>query len=375
MPKESHSSSVLRDGALPFQAIRDMIAGGIIVGADMKNVGAGSLDLTMDEEQYRVVGVFQPRFGERVRELLKDIDALPYHGTHFERGVTYIVKAKESLKLPPGIYAYCNPKSSTGRLDLHVRVIADGEPSYDAMSKGFKGELWFIINCNSFPVGIPPGETLSQVRFFNANTKFSETRMQISFPKFRLLWGPDGKSFEYEDLNISDRDGSLILTLDMAGDEIGLECRGSNTVLDFSARNHYDPSEFFQPVRKQKNNMITLKQGFFYLLRTAEWVRVPPELACEMRPMDPRRGDLRAHYAGFIDPGWGYGKDGEGKGRSLVLEVRAFESDLIFWAGRGIAKIRFEEMAAVPDVSYDARGGSHYTSNDHLLSKHFKKNG
>ena len=38
----------------------------------------------------------------------------------------YIVPLLEFLALPPEIVAAANPKSSTGRLDVFTRVIADG---------------------------------------------------------------------------------------------------------------------------------------------------------------------------------------------------------------------------------------------------------
>ena len=90
--------------------------------------------------------------------------------------------------------------------------------------------------------------------------------------------------------------------------------------------------------------------------------------------MDQRSGEFRSHDAGFIDPGWGYGAEGEGRGRQLVLEVRPFE-DIVFRDGQPVAKIKFETMAEMPDVQYDALGKSNYTNETAAprLSKHFLK--
>ena len=37
-----------------------------------------------------------------------------------------------------------------------------------------------------------------------------------------------------------------------------------------------------------------------------EAVSIPPELASEMTAYDPTSGELRTHYAGFFDPGFGF---------------------------------------------------------------------
>eukprot|EP00961_Rhodomonas_salina_P228888 3093659-Rhodomonas_salina.1 len=50
-------------------------------------------------------------------------------------------------------------------------------------------------------------------------------------------------------------------------------------------------------------------------------VCVPVHLSAEMVPFSHHVGELRAHYAGFFDPGFGYGREGELKGTVGVLEV------------------------------------------------------
>lgn len=52
----------------------------------------------------------------------------------------------------------------------------------------------------------------------------------------------------------------------------------------------------------------------FYILATKEFISVPLNLSAEMVPFSHLVGELRAHYAGFFDPGFGYGKEGETRG-------------------------------------------------------------
>lgn len=364
-----------RYGALPSQIIREMMGAGNIVDAKTENVRAASLDLTITDEIYRIEAIFQPRPGEPVREVIRGVNALPYDLRYpLEREVTYLAKLQESLALPSAIYAYCNPKSSTGRNDIQVRVIADGVPRYDAAAPGgFTGELWLAITSNSFPVRFSAGETLSQIRFFNRDTRFDEAELQVTFHRDKLLWNKRGVPFRYDDLKIRDGDGSIILTADISRKVVGWECLGIDRVLDFSRRHHYRETDFFRPLEHERNR-IRLKRGGFYILYTRERVRVPPHLACEMVPMDERSGEYRSHYAGYIDPGWGWGKEGEGVGRRLVLEMRPFE-DLVFRDNQPISKIRFERMFDVPEECYDAMPTSNYKEEPSIppLAKQFRK--
>lgn len=363
-------------GALPCQMILSMINAGFIKKAKEKNVSPASLDVTVSSEVYRAERIFQPRFGEKIRELIKSA-RISQHDLNYplEKGVTYIARLEETFELPNEIYGYCNPKSSTGRNDIHVRILADGVPRYDAVTpSGFKGELWVIINPKSYPVKISCGETLSQLRFFNHNTRFDEFDLQVALKNYQLVWDYSGKTpYGYDDLKIKDNDGSIILTLDLISqDVIGYRCYGSNRILDLSKINFYHWEDFFEPIKiKKKNECIYLRKGDFYILSTRESIRVPPGLACEMVPMDERSGEFRSHYAGFIDPGWGWGKNGEKKGRPITLELRPFE-DIVIRDNQPIGKIRFERMAEIPDIIYDNKTTSNYKKQiGPRLSKHF----
>ncbi len=153
---------------------------------------------------------------------------------------------------------------------------------------------------------------------------------------------------------------------------LGYKCVTPDDILDITKIGHYNPERFFMPIT-MREGYLTLKKGEFYILSTREAVRVPPQLACEMAPMDERSGDFRSHYAGFIDPGWGYGKKGEGVGRPLTLEVRPFE-DLLVRHGQPVGKIKFERMIEVPETSYDALDSNYLRQDGPRLAKQFASN-
>lgn len=370
-------------GALPYQTILHMIQAGFISGADEKKVCPASLDVSLSSEIYKVEGVFQPRVGETVRDVLKKIKKEKFSlDKPLQPEQMYIARLNETLALPSSVFAFCNPKSTSGRLDVHVRLIADGVARYDAVTPGgYKGELWVSIVPKTFPVKMSEGISLNQLRFFNGDTRLNELEIEIAMKQHRLVWSiQKDRPFTYDDLKIKDGDGSIILTLDLEAKNPGkilgyegLPTEGVVSVsdaLDLSKIKHYDPKKFFKPV-KMKGDYVYLKKGAFYILSTNEAVRVPPDLACEMVSMDERSGEFRSHYAGFIDPGWGWGKKGEGKGRALTLEVRPFE-DLIVRHGQPIAKIKFERMTEIPEVVYDEAASNYVVQNGPKLSKQFK---
>jgi dCTP deaminase len=362
-----------KTGALPSQIILDLIQAGFITGAKEENVKPASLDLTISSEVYKVDGVFQPNVGQTVKEVLGSIKKKKHDlKDPMLCNQMYIVRLNESLALPTNVYAYCNPKSTSGRIDVHVRVIADCVPRYDTISPaGWKGELWISVVPKTFPVIMYEGLSLNQIRFFNADMRLNDFELEIAMKKYKLLWDQSsGKPIAYNEVRIKDNDHSLILTLDLFSKNVGYVGIKNDKPVDLKNINFYKPNSFFKPIKKD-GNFIHLKKNEFYILSTLESVRVPPELACEMVSMDDRSGEFRSHYAGFIDPGWGWGANGEGKGRPLTLEVRPFE-DLIVWHGQPIAKIRFEKVAEIPQVIYDSIPSNYIQQSGTRLAKHFK---
>ena len=375
-------------GALPDSMIIKMIDGGFIGGANSVNVRPSSLDLTVSNEIYEVAGVFQPRSGEVVREVLAKISKKKISlDEPLKQGGMYLARLNETLSLPENVYAYCNPKSSSGRIDVHVRLLADHVSRYDAVTPagwprqslpvrqagaGKHGELWLSIMPKTFAIKLPRNYSLNQIRFFNADTRFDELELELAMQEQQLLWRVKKKiPFNYHELQIRDGDGAAILTLDISSKVVGYRGLATKQVLDLSKMNYYAWDKFFEPLVIKKSDYLNLERDHFYIFSTSEAVRVSPELACEMAPMDERSGEFRSHYAGFIDPGWGWGRAGEGKGRPLTLELRPFE-DLIVRDRQPIAKIKFERMIKLPETVYDAGPSNYSKQSGPRLAKQFK---
>ena len=118
-----------------------------------------------------------------------------------------------------------------------------------------------------------------------------------------------------------------------------------------------------------------LEPEIFYLLLSAEGVGIPPTHAAEMLAYDPTAGELRTHYAGFFDPGFGYSRDGPPHGSRAALEVRARDVSFMVEHRQPVCKLAFERMAQEPDVLYGKDIGSSYQGQLTMLSKHFLRGG
>ncbi len=361
-----------KKGALPIQTIREMKKSGFIRGGLDENIKPASLDLSLSDEIYEVDGVFLPYPNEIIREVVSRVNATKVSiADPLRVNKTYLIRLNEKIQLPEGVYAYCNPKSSTGRLDMHVRLMADKVARYDTLTQaGSSGELWVSVIPRSFDVLLFEGLCLNQLRFFNKDTRFTEAELQMELSKTSLIWNESG-AIIYADLRTKDADGSLLLGLDINGETIGYEAIQTDVVIDVSRIGSYEYSDFFIPVVKDKDDLLYLKRDTFYILSTKERLKIPPYLACEMIPMDERTGEFRSHYAGFIDPGWGWGKDGEGEGRPITLEVRPFE-DMIVRQDQPIGKVVFERLTDVPEQQYDDIGSNYISQKGPKLAKQFK---
>src|SRR5262245_39998224 len=143
--------AVDQNGILPDHMIAVLARdGAILQGADLvpDQIQPASLDLRLGEVAYRVRASFLPGPDTTVAER---IDELKLHeialgdGAVLETGCVYIVPLIESLALPDDIAAAANPKSSTGRLDVFTRVIADETRGFDHVAAGYHGPLYAEI--------------------------------------------------------------------------------------------------------------------------------------------------------------------------------------------------------------------------------------
>jgi dCTP deaminase len=350
------------DGILNDSQIKGLIRNGFIKNARESNVSPASLDIAISSEIYRLSSVFLPTKDQAVPEVLdsKIIKSYPYNLNYpLEINVPYLVRLREKFRLPSFVRAMASPKSSSGRIDLHVRVLSDYTSRYDQLQAGYRGGLWLLIVSKSFPVIIGRGTSLIQLRFLKGNSRINTS---IELKKFLNSYDVvyhrrKEKSIRYESFKINDLDASLILTLDLTG-EVGAWMSKSHTpILDLRRKaKAYSAGAFFTPLKSQ-NRTLFLGKDNFYIFSIRERIKIPINYSSEFIPVDAHSGEFRSHYAGFVDPGWGSG--GKGHGRQLSLEIRPFE-DIIVTDRQAIVKMRFDKMAAPARLNYDRRASSHY---------------
>ena len=158
-------------GILPDHMIAELADGGGIRPARAfapDQIQPASLDLRLGNVAYRVRASFLPGPRTTVAERIDDLklhEIALTDGAVLETNCVYIVPLLESLALPDDIAAAANPKSSTGRLDVFTRVIADRTRGFDRISAGYHGPLYAEISPKTFPVLVREGSRLSQIRF------------------------------------------------------------------------------------------------------------------------------------------------------------------------------------------------------------------
>ena len=77
-----------------------------------------------------------------------------------------------------------------------------------------------------------------------------------------------------------------------------------------------------------------------------------------MTAYDPTSGELRTHYAGFFDPGFGFDPTGGFRGSRAALEVRAHDVPFMVENGQAVCKLTFERMLEEPTSLYGSGIGS-----------------
>ncbi|MGE0237533.1 MAG: 2'-deoxycytidine 5'-triphosphate deaminase [Parvibaculaceae bacterium] len=367
-PQRKPANAQLPRGILPARTLADFCDRGFIdPGRPLADgqIQPASLDLRLGEWAYRVRASFLPGPGVNVAARLEKLQLHKFslaQGAVFEAGCVYIVPLIESLKLPEGISAAANPKSSTGRLDIFTRVIADAAREFDKIPAAYQGPLYAEISPRSFSILARTGSRLSQIRFRSGPPLASDEIIAMLHESEALISSAKA--------NI---DNGIALSVDLsgqpAGQPVGFRAKRHSGLVDVDKVGALEVADYWEPIW-QKGSLI-LDPDQFYILASKEAVRVPPTHAAEMVPFNPLVGEFRVHYAGFFDPGFGH-QSGGGEGSRAVLEVRSHEVPFILEDGQIIGRLIYEPLTEAPTQVYGQGIGSNYQRQGLKLSKHFK---
>jgi dCTP deaminase len=293
--------------------------------------------------------------------------------TLLERNVIYIIPLMESLRLPPDVFGIANPKSTTGRLDIFTRLITETGDEFERVRKGYVGRLYIEVMSQSFPIIVQAGMKLNQLRFCRGKlvpTGDSTLRQLDSDDPFTET-DPDGGDPGDEPELIHH---GVRVTVDLKGngsDVVAYRAKRNAPPVDLSKINFYEISEFWHTIYRDER--LILEPGEFYILASKQRVRVKPQFAVEMLPYDLATQEFRVHYAGFFDPGFGYGAHGEVPGTKAVLEVRASQMPILLEDNQFVGRLHYYKMSEIPQRIYGGIIGSSYQQQGLALSKQFKR--
>ena len=367
-----------KSGLIPRQRLQALIQHRKLVRAspdiEDSQIQPASVDLRLGAKAYRVRASFLPGLDKTVEEqlaTLKDDEINIENGAVLEKGCVYVVELLEHLTLPESISGLANPKSSTGRLDIFTRMIADRSDVFDSVHGKYEGKIYAEISPCSFSIRVRKGSRLNQIRFRQRNPAQSESG-KFSLKDVELEKRHQKQPLVDGDLKL--RNG-LILSVDLDGEPetglIGYRAQRYSGVVDVDEVGKYDFRDFWEPMQIRADKKLILDPHQFYILASRERVHIPPDLAAEMVPIDPMMGEFRVHYAGFFDPGFGFTQAGH-PGARAVLEVRSHEVPFVLEHGQAVGRLDYEPMAEIPDVLYGQHKTSNYQGQGLKLSKHFR---
>jgi dCTP deaminase len=364
-------------GVLPSQRLREAIAREWMVAGEWRippeSVQPASVDLRLGDHAWALRCSFLPDSRSTVEEKVEDLafERIDLRdGATLERDRPYLVPLIEELRLPGELRAKANPKSSTGRLDVFTRVLTDRNHRFDEIAAGYHGKLYLEVVPRTFAIRVKTGLALNQVRLICGDSRLSDEQLVALHRTLPLLY-LDSQPLAESALSLGN---GLFLSLDVSGSPesiVGYRAKKNSLPIDLTRVGGLRWRDYWEPVHPERGGRIVLEPEVFYLLLSAEGVSIPPCYAAEMLAYDPTAGELRTHYAGFFDPGFGYPAASSAPGSRAALEVRARDVSFMVEHGQPVCKLAFERMEQEPDVLYGEDIGSNYQGQQTMLSKHF----
>ena len=365
----------MANGILVYQQIRALIERGALTSTPAiapTQIQPSSLDLRLATRGYRVRSGFLPE-NVRVADRLEEMTLYTFDltdGAVLEKGHCYIVPLLERIERPLPHLIRANPKSSTGRLDLFTRLLADRCGRFETVPPGYTGPMYLEIVPRSFPVKVRAGLSLCQIRFSQGSASLTDAELRQEHQNGGLLFDDRGEPLPLEQLRI---ENGLMMGVALRQDRdiqgpIGYVARRYTGVVDMQQEGAHDADAYFEPVLEPRGGKLIVEPEEFYIFASKERIRVPKHLAAEMVAYDVGIGELRTNYAGFFDNGFG----GE-RGTRAVLEVRPHDVPFLLEDGQVFFKLEFFRTQQLPEVVYgDRRLSSHYQGQALKLSKHFR---
>jgi dCTP deaminase len=366
----------LRAGVFPLQWLQQAAQEGWITASGVPlqedQFQPASLDLRLGPVAYRIRSSFLPGRDTVAAKLesLKMYEIALTPSAILERGHAYLIPLLEDLALPPYIHGKADPKSSTGRLDIFTRVLTDAQPRFDDVRAGYHGKLYLEVFSRSFTIKVHQGLSLNQLRLFFGDSRLDSTALRRLYAVEPLLYDDQDRPLP---IDMARLDDGLFLGVDIAANQqsiVGYKAKKNSDIIDLAQVGCYDPVAFWEPLYHVAHRPLILEPEEFYILASKEKVCIPPAYAAELMAYDTGSGELRTHYAGFFDPGFGYRQNAR-HGTKAVLEVRPHDVPFQVEDGQLFCKLCLDYTVETPRQLYGAALHSHYQAQGLTLSKQF----
>ena len=286
----------------------------------------------------------------------------PSHFLH--KGKIYVTSVLEELNLPDYLCGRTNPKSSSGRSDVHVRILTEQGREFDKIYSGYNGKLWMEIFPRSFDLELREGDSLSQLRIQdNPTSPISIEELKYIHRHSGLIIDKNGHPIKQSKFEKKLENKFFPLTLNLKGKIKGYIAKPNAPKVNWTQRKT-DWKDYFDKICLNRFGEYIIPENAFCVFGTQEILKIPANYCAEMIDIKTSVGEFRSHYAGFFDPGF-IGQ--------IVAEVRNLGAPFSFTHGQVIAGVNFFNLQDKPNRIYGEEGlDTNYQGQRGIkLGKHF----
>ncbi|MBI5065647.1 2'-deoxycytidine 5'-triphosphate deaminase [Candidatus Woesearchaeota archaeon] len=182
-----------------------------------RQVNPASIDTTISDIAWEVPAALSFRNNESMETLDDYFKKLsPNNEGYFilepKKHYIFLLNERIDLDLHPEVGTKANPKSSTGRVDLYVRLVSDAKNNFNSLEKGYRGKIGLLMESKTFRIGIKPGASLNQLRFQIGNPLIKRKELHKRYLKDELLLDKNGEVIEKYKVNFGE---GLLLSLNL----------------------------------------------------------------------------------------------------------------------------------------------------------------
>ena len=344
----------IRPGVLNRKELASLSRRDIITNFQENDSDLSAFDLHLTAKCCHMKGSLKNLYNTSIPEIQIDDK---YHKedinltTPFElkRKETYIIQIKEAIKFEEtdSFHGRATGKSSIGRLDILTRLLVDRWPCYDEIPPTYKGSLYLEITPITFSIIVKEGISLSQLRIFSGDPKYSELTQDVLELYDNMLFEFDEKGTLLPISTNRIQDLRLDLKPVSINGQMASAFKAKELVkdpIDLTQDKHYnDPKKYWKTILCE-DDVISIKPEKFYILRSKERFKLPDDIAVYAQAVTETLGEIRIHYAGFAHPGFGKLRRDD-IGTPLTFEVRGHNVKTFLRDGEILARIKFYRMS------------------------------